>query len=89
MIALGKIQLSLPSFNFIETYIFQSKKENPKPKIVETPEEAKSSENQVLENQVSEKQEISENNKSETTENKQEEPTSNFTQNSDKPQSLP
>ncbi|WP_353684785.1 DUF3108 domain-containing protein [Thermodesulfovibrio sp. 3907-1M] len=39
MMSLGKIQLNLPSFDFIETFIFQTKKEHPKPKIIEKPEQ--------------------------------------------------
>jgi len=50
MVSLGKIQLNLPSLDFIETYFFQSKKENPKPKISNLPEQS----------QISEKQEVKE-----------------------------
>ncbi|GAQ94043.1 hypothetical protein TAGGR_1213 [Thermodesulfovibrio aggregans] len=61
MMALGKIQLNLPSFDFIETYFFQSKKENPKPKIFSKTEQPQHSETEKpaestqTENSVTEK----------------------------------
>lgn len=78
MMALGKIQLNLPLFDFIDTYIFETKKE--KPKVFQKTEQPKNTEEEKTKEEVPQKT-----NPEENAENKQE-ASSQFTQNTEKKQ---